>query len=97
MKQNHHIANKETLRRLLLNNSDRITIFFGDVLLGGYTDHGAIVSYAGDGLYSYTVEGHGIGSNNKQAMDLDYTLKRIFSDCQRFKGGDIVTTQIENA
>ena len=92
-RESHHITSKDSLGDLLFENRAKITLYFGDVVDGGYTDHGAIVAYLGDHLYSYTLEGHGIGSNTKDPMNLEYTVKRIFADCQRFRGGDIVTSE----
>lgn len=89
----HNISSKESLRNLIFENSAKIALCFGDVVDGCFTDHGGGVSYLGDHLYSYTVKGHGIGSIGKEPMDIEYTVKRIFADCQRFKGGDIVTSE----
>jgi len=94
MRLAHKISSKDSLRDLLFENRAKVALYFGDVVDGGYTDHGAIVAYVGDHLYSYTVEGHGIGSNKKDPMNFEDTVKRIFADCQRFRGGDIVTSEL---
>ena len=88
------MADRAALETFLETLDTRIAIFFGKSTEDyPYTDHGCIVEREADNLYSYTVEGHGIGSNQKEPANLKDTVRRIFADCQRFGGGDTLTTE----
>ena len=87
------ITDQAELETFLRELNTKIEICFGKTTEEfPYTDHGCIVElHADSNLYAYTVEGHGIGSNKKDPADLKDTVRRIFADCQRFRGGDTVT------
>ena len=90
----HSIQEKITLTNSLKHLSGKVAIYFGHTTEKyPYTDHGCIVEYLADDSYGYIVEGHGIGSNKKPEASLNGTVRRVFSDCQRFGGGDIVTVE----
>jgi len=91
----HSIREKQTLSKSLQKLSGKAHIFFGRATEDYCnSDHGCIVSSSDNGLFEYILEGHGIGSNKKPSASIDDTVRRIFADCQRFRGGDIVTLMI---
>jgi hypothetical protein len=89
------IADRAGLEALIEKLDTKTAIYFGRTSERyPSTDYGCIVTRLDDGRYSYIVEGHGIGSNEKPPSDLDNTIRRVFADCQRLGGGDTVTIEI---
>lgn len=88
------MADKAGLEAFLVHLDTKTAFSFGKTTEEyPYTDHGCIVDREADNLYSYIVEGHGIGTNQKEPANLKDTVRRIFADCQRFGGGDTVTAE----
>jgi len=80
--------NKSALADRLDTLTEKTALFFGHTSEEHpYSDHGCIVEPKNDGLFAYTVEGHGIGSNAKPDASL------VFRDCQRLMGSIGVTSQ----
>ncbi len=77
------------------HEGSQVVIYFGEATeCYPYPDHRCLVEREGDGLYGYVLEGHGIGSNKKPSSNLKSAVDRVFFDCERFTGGEIVTVVV---
>lgn len=96
-RQYFSITDKSGLEAFLAESNSKVAILFGRTTEDyPFTDHGCIVKREADDSYSYTLEGHGIGSNAKSPANLSDTIRRVFADCQRFRGGDTITIEVQS-
>ena len=87
--------NTALLSEYIRTSSGEIQIWFGVATeQRPHAEYGCRIKDQLNGYYAYTLEGHGIGSNQKSDAMLEETISRIFSDCQRFSGSDAVTIEI---
>lgn len=87
-------TNKKSLEDFISKHEGKVIILFGQATeQRPFTDYSCVIESLEDRLFSYSIEGHGIGSNRKPDSPLEETLKSIFLDCQRFSGSDLITIE----
>ena len=88
-------AQIELLHDCLLQSSGRVKIFFEIVdETSPFADFVAEIARRDDGLFSYSLGGHGIGTNTRHPVSLDSTIERVLHDNERFNDGGSFTFQV---
>ena len=93
--QYHTDDDRNCLDELLSKLSGKAEVFFGRTSeQHASTDHGCIIEASGNGLFSYTLEGHCIGSIAQPEASAEETAIRVFEDSLRFSVGKVVATKL---
>ena len=88
-------AQIELLRDCLRQSSGRLKVFFEIVdEASPFADYVAEIVRRDDGLFGYTLGGHGIGSNTRQPVSLDSTIERVLQDNGRFNSEGLFTFEV---
>ena len=84
----------ELLRDCLVKAGGRLKVHFQVVNDEfPYADYVAEVVPRNNGLYGYTIAGHGIGSNTLDPVSLDATIERILEQNGQFNEGGRFTLE----
>jgi hypothetical protein len=84
----------ELLRDCLGKASDHLKVHFQVVNDEfPYADYVAEIVPRNNGLYGYTIAGHGIGSNTLDSVSLDSTVERILEQNRQFNEGGRFTLE----